>query len=299
VHGTGVGGRITREDVLAFIDARHVAPPPSPPGGLDVAVQPPVAAPVPARPARPLTTAPEVAGANDRIVPFSNVRRRTAEHMVRSKATAPHAYIATEVDFENVERVRRAAGARFQAEEGFSLTYLPFIARATVEALRNFPHLNASVGDDALLLHPQINLGIAVDLDHEGLIVPVVHRAEEVTLRGIARRIRSLADRARLKQLNADEIAGGTFTITNDGPFGSFFTVPIINQPQVAILATDGIKRRPVVVTLADGSESIAIHSVGLIGVAFDHRAVDGAYVATFLQQVTELLARRDWAAEL
>ena len=237
--------------------------------------------------------------AGDQVVPFSNMRRRTAEHMVRSKATSPHAFIANEVDFENVERVRKAWGERFKEEEGFSLTYLPFIARSTVEALRDFPLLNASVGDDSLVVHAEINLGIAVDLSHEGLIVPVIHRAEEVTLRGIARRIRDLAERARGRQLNADDIAGGTFSITNDGPFGTFFTVPIINQPQVAILATDGIARRPVVVTQADGSESIAIHSTGVIGVSWDHRAVDGAYVSSFLARVSELLGSRDWAAEL
>jgi 2-oxoglutarate dehydrogenase E2 component (dihydrolipoamide succinyltransferase) len=129
--------------------------------------------------------------------------------------------------------------------------------------------------------------------------VPVVHRAEEVTLRGVARRIRDLAERARGRQLNADDIAGGTFSITNDGPFGTYFTVPIINQPQVAILATDGIKRRPVVVSTVDGSESIAIHSVGVLGVSWDHRAVDGAYVSSFLQKLAELLTTRDWAAEL
>ncbi len=194
------------------------------------------------------------------------MRRRTAEHMVRSKATSPHAFIAYEVDFENVERVRKAWGTRFKEEEGFSLTYLPFIARATVEALRDFPLLNASVVDDSLVVHAEINLGIAVDLANQGLIVPVIHQAEEVTLRGVARRIRDLADRARGRKLNADDIAGGTFSITNDGPFGTYFTVPIINQPQVAILATDGIARRPVVVTHADGSESIAIHSTGILG---------------------------------
>ena len=237
--------------------------------------------------------------AGDQVVPFSNMRRRTAEHMVRSKATSPHAFIANEVDFETVERVRKAWGERFKAEEGFSLTYLPFIARATVEALRDFPLLNASVADDSLVVHSEINLGIAVDLSHQGLIVPVIHRAEEVTLRGIARRIRDLAERARGRQLNADDITGGTFSITNDGPFGTYFTVPIINQPQVAILATDGIARRPVVVTQADGSESIAIHSTGILGVSWDHRAVDGAYVSSFLSRVSDLLGGRDWAAEL
>jgi pyruvate dehydrogenase E2 component (dihydrolipoamide acetyltransferase) len=316
VTGTGLGGRITREDVLAVIDERHAGTSVTPPA--PSASTPPVAAPPPAPtaappvatpPAPPPPTAPVPAydpapsvglvATGDRIVPFSNMRRRTAEHMVRSKATSPHAFIATEADFENVERVRRAWRDRFRAEEGYSLTYLPFVARATVEALRQFPNLNASVGEDALVIHQAINLGIAVDLDHEGLIVPVVHRAEEVTLRGMARRIRDLADRARTRQLRADDIAGGTFSITNDGPFGTYFTVPIINQPQVAILATDGVKRRPVVVTLPDGSESIAIHSTALIGVSWDHRAVDGAYVASFLGRITELLSTRDWAAEL
>ncbi|MGH9083241.1 MAG: 2-oxo acid dehydrogenase subunit E2, partial [Acidimicrobiales bacterium] len=277
--------------------APPAAPPPAPP------------APAPAAPtyATPAVPSPAAAGPgtavmrsySDRVVPFSNMRRRTAEHMVRSKATSPHAFIAYEVDFENVDRVRRAWGERFRAEEGFSLTYLPFVARATVEALRDHPQLNASVVEDSLVVHQQINLGIAVDLNHEGLIVPVVHRAEEVTLRGIARRVRDLADRARSRQLTADDIAGGTFSITNDGPFGTYFTVPIINQPQVAILATDGIRRRPVVLTAVDGSESLAIHSAGIVGMSWDHRAVDGAYVSSFLRRLAEVLDTRDWSAEL
>jgi 2-oxoglutarate dehydrogenase E2 component (dihydrolipoamide succinyltransferase) len=325
VAGTGLGGRITREDVLALIDARRGpgagSPPaqgPVPPVPAAAATQPavaftpaPSAPPAPATPAEPpapsraaaspapVRAAAAFRGEADRVVPFSNMRRRTAEHMVRSKATSPHAYIAYEVDFENVDRVRSAWRARFKSEEGFSLTYLPFIARATVEALREFPNLNASVSDDSLVVHEQVNLGVAVDLNHEGLIVPVVHHAEEITLRGIARRIRDLADRARNRQLSADDIAGGTFSITNDGPFGTYFTVPIINQPQVAILATDGVRRRPVVVELPDGSESIAIHSVGVIGLSWDHRAVDGAYVSSFLKRVAQGLATRDWASEL
>jgi 2-oxoglutarate dehydrogenase E2 component (dihydrolipoamide succinyltransferase) len=285
VPGTGVGGRITREDVLKVVDARRAAAP----------AQPPASAPAPAPP----ISMASFRNAGEQIVPFSNMRRRTAEHMVRSKSTSPHAFIANEVDFENVERVRKAWGDRFKSEEGFSLTYLPFVARATVEALRDFPFLNASVVDESLVVHAEVNLGIAVDLSHEGLIVPVIHRAEEVTLRGVARRIRDLAERARGRQLNADDIAGGTFSITNVGPFGTYFTVPIINQPQVAILATDGIARRPVVVTQSDGSESIAIHSTGILGVSWDHRAVDGAYVSSFLARVSDLLGSRDWAAEL
>lgn len=329
VNGTGLGGRITREDVLAVVDARKVgasadrrdpwttAPsaqranyeetkaaeydePPPVVGSAPVVASatPSVATTTPAT-SRLDSTLESWAGASDTVVPFSNMRRRTAEHMVRSKATSPHAFIANEVDFESVERVRKAWGERFRAEEGFSLTYLPFVARASVEALRSFPNLNASVGDDSLIVHQQVNLGIAVDLGHEGLIVPVIHRAEEVTLRGIARRIRDLANRARTRQLTADDISGGTFSITNDGPFGTYFTVPIINQPQVGILATDGIKRRPVVVELPDGTESIGIHSTGLLGMSWDHRAVDGAYVSSYLARVAELISRRDWEAEL
>ncbi len=304
VNGTGAGGRITRDDALRAADARRSAGPTVQPPPAVPAQSAPVQAAPAATPARVAPSAPTVSmapfrTAGDQVVPFSNMRRRTAEHMVRSKATSPHAFIANEVDFEAVERVRTAWGERFKAEEGFTLTYLPFVARAAVEALRDFPLLNASVVEDSLVVHSEVNLGIAVDLSHEGLIVPVIHRAEEVTLRGVARRIRDLAERARGRQLNADDIAGGTFSVTNDGPFGTYFTVPIINQPQVAILATDGIARRPVVVTQPDGSESIAIHSTGILGVSWDHRAVDGAYVSLFLAKVAELLGTRDWAAEL
>jgi 2-oxoglutarate dehydrogenase E2 component (dihydrolipoamide succinyltransferase) len=304
VTGTGAGGRITRDDALRAADARRSAgaaapPPPAVPTQAAPFQSAPATPPARVAPPAPTVSMAPFRTAGDQVVPFSNMRRRTAEHMVRSKATSPHAFIANEVDFEAVERVRRAWGDRFKAEEGFALTYLPFVARAAVEALRDFPLLNASVVEDSLVVHADVNLGIAVDLSHEGLIVPVIHRAEEVTLRGIARRIRDLAERARGRQLNADDIAGGTFSITNDGPFGTYFTVPIINQPQVAILATDGIARRPVVVTQPDGSESIAIHSTGILGVSWDHRAVDGAYVSLFLAKVAELIGTRDWAAEL
>ncbi len=173
------------------------------------------------------------------------------------------------------------------------------MARAVIEALQQFPQLNASVGEDALVVHHQVNLGIAVDLDRQGLIVPVIPRAEELTLKGIARRIHDLATRARTKKLTADDISGGTFSITNPGPFGTFLTAPIINQPQVAILSTDGVKRRPVVVELDDGTEAITIRSGGLLSLSWDHRAVDGAYAAAFVAQVAELLSSHDWSAEL
>ncbi len=235
----------------------------------------------------------------DEVVPFTNIRRRTAEHMVRSKATSAHTLVVAEADFEAVERVRSAHRERFQSEEGFSLTYLPFVARATVEALRRWPLLNASVGDDALVVHRRINLAIAVDLSFDGLVAPVIHDADELTVRGLARRIHDLADRARSKRLGPDELAGGTFTITNPGPFGTLLTAPIINQPQIGILSTDSVKRRPVVVTTDDGGEALAIHSVGLLSLTWDHRAVDGAYAAAALHEITTVLAEHDWQAEL
>ena len=312
IRGTGLEGRITRADVEAVIDG--AAPPASVPS---IAAQRPApAAPAPVAPAPAAPVAPVVAsapvasppvaapavaapGARDEIVPFTNIRRRTAEHMIRSKATSAHTLMVREIDYEKVERVRRSHGERFREEEGFSLTYLPFVARATVEALVEYPHLNASVGDDALVVHHDLNLGIAVDLDNEGLIVPVVHNAEELNLRGMARRIRDVADRARTKRLSLDDISGGTFSITNAGPFGTLITGAIINQPQVAILSTDGVSRKPVVVELPDGTESIGIHSVGLVAMNFDHRAVDGAYVARFLARLAAILDDRDWAGEL
>jgi len=302
IIGTGLGGRITRADVLDFIDRRRTggAPAPGPSAGASAsqaaAASP---APVPTRAPAPSSTGAAPTAGTDEIIPFTNIRRRTAEHMVRSKATSAHTLVVLEADYEQVERVRRSHGAQFQAEEGFALTYLPFVARATVEALHEWPHLNASVGDDSLIVHHEVNLGIAVDLDHNGLIVPVVKRAEELTLRGMARRIRELADRARTKKLSADDISGGTFSITNAGPFGTFLTSPIINQPQVAILSTDGVKRRPTVVVQPDATEAIAIHSMGLLCLAWDHRAVDGAYAAAFVARITELLATHDWATEL
>ncbi len=281
VQASGLGGRITRADVEAVIE-RGTTP-----------------SVVPSIPSATTVTPVPPAGARDEVVPFTNIRRRTAEHMVRSKATSAHTLMVKEIDYERVEQVRRLHGGRFREEEGFTLTYLPFVARATVEALAEFPHLNASVGEDALVVHHDVNLGIAVDLDNEGLIVPVVHRSEELNLRGMARRIRDIADRARSKRLSLDDISGGTFSITNSGPFGTLLTGAIINQPQVAILSTDGVSRKPVVVELPDGTETIGIHSMGLVAMNFDHRAVDGAYVARFLARLSAILDDRDWVGEL
>ena len=219
--------------------------------------------------------------------------------MVRSKATSAHVLTAVEADFENIERVRQAAKDEFREREGFSLTYLPFVARAVVDAIEEFPNVNASVGDDALIVHKRVHLGIAVDLSFEGLIVPVVHDADSKRLRAIAREISDLANRARSKKLGADDIAGGTFTITNPGPFGTLITAPVINQPQVAILSTDGVKKRPVAVELPDGSDAVAVHPVGVLALTFDHRAFDGAYASAFVARVKEILETRDWAQEL
>ena len=306
VRGTGLGGRITRSDVEALIERGAPASVPSIPADVTNGARAGLAAgPVgavgsaAAGPAGVVRRPDTATGDRDEIVPFTNIRRRTAEHMTRSKATSAHTLMVKEIDYERVEQVRRAHGERFRQEEGFGLTYLPFVARASVEALADFPHLNASVGEDALVVHHDINLGIAVDLDNEGLIVPVVHRAEELNLRGMARRIRDVADRARTKRLSLDDISGGTFSITNAGPFGTLITGAIINQPQVAILSTDGVSRKPVVIEQPDGSETIGIHSIGLVAMNFDHRAVDGAYVARFLARLSDILDGRDWAGEL
>src|SRR5690606_17049429 len=239
----------------------------------------------PAPPPARVTAAAAAAVGTTHDVPLNKIRKITAEHMVRSLETSAHAYVSTEVDFEAVERVRRANKTQFKDEEGVSLTYLPFVSRALVDALAEYPHVNASMGEDAakLVVHGSVNLGIAVDLDHEGLIVPVIHAAEDQRLRAIARNVADLADRAKNRKLTADDISGGTVTITNVGSTGNAFLLPVINQPQVMILATDGIKRKPVVVEGADGSESIAIHSVGNLTLGWDHRAFDGAYAAQFL----------------
>src|SRR5262249_9885565 len=209
--------------------------------------------------------------------------------MVRSLHVAPHSFIAIEVDCERVERERRAAG----------LTYLPFVARAVIDAVAACPRVNATVGDGELVLHHAVNLGIAVDLHHQGLIVPVVRDAHSKRLGALADEMRDLAARARAKRLAADDVAGGTFTITNPGPSGTPISAPIIHQPQAAILSTDGVRRRPVVVEAADGTEAIAVHAVGMVGLSFDHRAFDGAYAAEFLARVREIVETRPWEIEL
>ena len=308
ITGTGLGGRITRADVEQVIQANAGSAPAPEPAAVAPAVPPaetatppaepasaPAAAPVPAATSAPLPAE----GQRDSVVPLSNIRKRTAEHMVMSKSTSPHVLTAIEVDYERVEHVRRAIKAGWKVDEGFSLTYLPFIARAVVDALRDYPHLNASFGGDHLVVHDEVNLNVAVDIDFDGLLAPVVRGADGKRLRQIARDIVDVASRARTKQLLPDDLAGGTFTLTNAGQYGTMMQFPIINQPQVGILSTDGISRKPVVVTDDFGNESIAIHSVGVLAMAWDHRAFDGAYAAAFMHRVKEIIETRDWEAEV
>jgi pyruvate dehydrogenase E2 component (dihydrolipoamide acetyltransferase) len=305
VTGTGPGGRITRDDVLDYIDGvaskapqPAAAPAPAPAAAPAAAVAPAASAPAPAP--TPAAPAPVVApGERDSTVRLSKIRKLTGSHMVMSKSVSPHAFSVVEVDFANVDVTRNKVKAEWKASEGFGLTYLPFITRAVVEALEEFPHLNASVSDDDLVVHNFIDIGIAVDLEFQGLLVPVVRAAETKRLRAIAREINDLAGRARSRKLSPDEISGGTFTISNNGSAGSVLTMPIINQPQVAILSTDAITRKPVVVHTADGDEGIAIHPVGNLAMAWDHRAFDGAYAAGFLVKIKDVLETRDWSAEL
>jgi 2-oxoglutarate dehydrogenase E2 component (dihydrolipoamide succinyltransferase) len=316
IDGTGPGGRITREDVLDYIDAsggRPEAPAPAPAAAAPsdaptpaALVEPAPAAPAPpaatvpaaAAPARP-APAPRVAGERDTSVKLSKIRRLTGDHMVMSKATSPHAFSVVEVDFAKVDVTRTKLRGDWKASEGFSLTYLPFISRAIIDGLSEFPHLNASVADDSLLVHNYIDLGIAVDLGYEGLLAPVIRDAETKRLRAIAREISDLANRAKTRKLSPDEIQGGTFTISNNGSAGSVLTMPIINQPQVAIISTDSIVRKPVAVALPDGAEAIVVHPVGNLAMSWDHRAFDGAYAAGFLKRVKEILETRDWDAEV
>ena len=225
----------------------------------------------------------------DEVIELNRVQLRTGAHLLRSLQVAPHAFIAVEVDFERVDRVRRAK----------QLTYLPFVARAIIDAIAAFPHVNASVGDNELTVHRDVHLGIAVDLDHQGLIVPVVRDAQAKRLVALAVEIADVAARARTKRLTPDDVAGGTFTITNPGPSGTTISAPIIHQPQVAILSTDGVKRRPVVVELDGGDEAIVVHAVGILGLSFDHRAFDGAYASAFLARVREIIETRPWDVEL
>jgi 2-oxoglutarate dehydrogenase E2 component (dihydrolipoamide succinyltransferase) len=278
VVGTGRDGRITRADVLAAAANRRGA----------VAAP---AAPAATAPAASSSIAypPAQAGADDEVVEFTKARRNTAEHMLRSLATSAHTLVATEVDYHGVDGVRRAAG----------LSFLPFVARAVVDAIGEFPNVNSSVGDDALIVHRHVHLGVAVDVDFQALVVPVVKNADGKRLHALAEEIAEQAAKARAKRLTADDLAGGTFTLTNVGAYGTLVTAPVINQPQVAILSTDGVKMRPVALKAPNGEWTIGVHPMGNLCLSFDHRAYDGAYAAAFLARVRDILETRDWSQEV
>jgi pyruvate dehydrogenase E2 component (dihydrolipoyllysine-residue acetyltransferase) len=247
--------------------------------------------------AKPAARAPQPQAAGT-IAPLSRIRAQTASRLAQAWRTIPHVFQAVEVDFSAVERSRGAAKAEFAARHGVALSYLPFVARAACLAIGEFRRINASFADDRLVLHADVNLGIAVDLAHEGLIVPVVRQADGMTAGGLARAIARQVEKARQGKLAPADIEGASYTITNNGSFGTLFTTPIINPPQVAILSMDAVRKRAVVVETEHG-DAFAARPIGIIGQSFDHRAFDGAYSASFLRRLKAILETRDWAVDL
>lgn len=288
IDGTGRDGRVTRNDVLAYIESMKAEPEPAPAPPPDPS---PAPAPVPAAPAPSM----------DEPAKLSRMRVRIADNMVASLRTAAHVWTSMEVDYEQVERVRQAHRQSFRQQEGFSLTYLPFIARATMDALRAFPVVNSSFDQQGrtATFHQDVDLGIAVDLNQDGLMVVTIKKADDFSVRALARKVRDLAVRARSGRVGPDDISASTFTITNPGPYGSFMSAPIINVPNVAILSTDGIAKRPKVVTTPDGADAIAIRHLGYLGLSWDHRAFDGATAVLFLRRIKENLETWDWEQQL
>ena len=276
VHGTGAGGRITKDDVENHLrQPAATAPHPAAPA----AVVPPVPSPVP--------------GAKTRVEAMSNMRQKIAEHMVMSQRTSAHVTTVHRVDMTRVAKMRAKNKDEFAARHGMSLTFLPFVARATAEALRAFPIVNASIDGTNIVFHNEINMGIAVALDGgNGLIVPVIRNADEKNVLGLQRSIVDLAARARSKQLKPDEIQGGTFSITNFGSYGSVFATPVINQPQVAILGVGTVEKVPVVI-----DDAIAIRSQCYLALTFDHRLIDGAMGDQFTAKVKAVL--ENWSEDV
>ena len=300
VKGTGAGGRITKTDVEAYMaaqganTAQQPTPVPSGAGGYPTVPAPAPAAPPQQAPQQPQYAAPAPAApampraeqAKTRIEPMSNMRQKIAEHMVFSKRTSAHVTTVHKVDMTKIAKIRDKQKGEFQARYGFSLTFLPFIARAAAEAIRAFPIVNASIEGTNVVYHNDINLGIAVALDGgSGLIVPVIRNADEKNVVGLQRSIVDLATRARSRQLKPDEVQGGTFSITNFGSFGSLFATPVINQPQVAILGVGAVEKVPVVI-----DDAIAIRSVAYVALTFDHRLIDGALADQFCSRIKQVL---------
>jgi pyruvate/2-oxoglutarate dehydrogenase complex dihydrolipoamide acyltransferase (E2) component len=285
IQGSGATGRITREDVEAAIARAGTGP----------ATAPAVTPAVTQTPFVPQPS-PVTAGPRDEVRPLSRMRLAIAERMTESVRAAPHVWTAVEVDMQAVEEARRAHKERFRREEGTSLTYLAFVARAACDALRAFPVVNSSLDMAArtCVLHHYVHLGIAVDLSEQGLVVPVIRDADGLNLRGLARAIRAVADKATAGQSAPDDLAGSTFTITNPGPFGGYASAPIINQPNSAILSVNEVTRRPTAV-----GDAVAVHYMTILGFSYDHRAFDGVTASRFLARVRDTLQDRDWVAEL
>jgi 2-oxoglutarate dehydrogenase E2 component (dihydrolipoamide succinyltransferase) len=272
IAGTGHAGRVTKSDVLQFLDSPRPAAPPAPAA--------------PAASAAPAPTVDPWEG--DRVEPWSRIRKLTADHMIMSRRVSAHVQSFFEIDYTRVAEIRRRKKAEY-AERGVKLTYLAFITKGVAECLRRHPGINAAVSGENTILRNDINIGMAVALDW-GLIVPVIKHADELSLIGIARAINDLGTRARDKKLLPDEVQRGTFTITNPGGFGSYAGTPIINQPQVAILGVGAIEKRPAVVTHPDGTDSLGIRTKGMLSMSYDHRVVDGADGDRFLADLKTLL---------
>jgi len=275
IPGTGHGGRVTKKDIIGFIETGGSAP---------VATGTSVVSAPGAMGGGAVTHPLADAWPGDRVEPMSRIRKLTADHMVLSRRIAAHVTSYYEIDFTQIAAIRAAKKHEFE-ERGARLTYLGFIVKVVADNLRNHPILNASVSGDTIIYRQEINIGIAVALDW-GLIVPVVKNADELSLMGLAKRMADLGDRARTKRLNPDEVQRGTFTITNPGVFGSYIGAPIINQPQVAILGVGTIEKRPKVITLDDGQDVIAIRTLGMLSLSYDHRVVDGADADRFMADV-------------
>jgi 2-oxoglutarate dehydrogenase E2 component (dihydrolipoamide succinyltransferase) len=282
VTGTGSGGRITRKDIESFITSGSKTVQKSkelPEQKKEKQVQP----------------------AKSSSGEISRLRRRIAENMVMSKQTSAHVMTSVEVDYENVEILRSKNKKSFKEENGFSLTYLPFISLATIYALREYPVVNSSfdLDKDIHSFHSNINLGIAVDLNQDGLLVGTLREADSFSLKGLARKISDTSAKLREGSYDLDDVSGSTFTISNNGSFNSFLTSPIINQPNVAILSTESVKKRPVVIEAQDGTDSIAIRHTGMLSLTWDHRAFDGSVALLFLNSIREKLENSDWSQEL
>lgn len=284
LEGTGLSGRVTKNDILSFIESGAPAVSQrSSAASTSTAVSPSVGKAVPAAPS------PVKAGEGDRVEQMTVMRKKIAEHMVQSRRTSAHVTSVYEIDMTRIAKLREQNKASFEERTGTKLTYMPFIFQAVNNALRKFPIFNAQVSGDQIIYKRDINLGMAVALD-AGLIVPVIKRADDLSISGLARAANDLAERARTKQLKPDEVGGGTFTITNPGVFGGLFGTPIINQPQLAILGVGKIEKRAKVLTSSDGEDYIAIRWMAYFALSFDHRVIDGADAERFLAYIKEQL---------